>query len=286
MPEHRNSPDCGCWGCIQKRKLVHESLQLEYKYRVPGTAGLLPYTLAKKATAYPSHCIVHTAAGHVALAQRASNLCLPCTEQLRTDLSNIAEQWEDLEEALLPSRSGGDSERGGTDIYAPLPIDGSVSDVMRKIRAEIWSIVGQLVQDKPTQQMPKDHGTGVLAGWLAKWHVDYIASHPSQAHTLVCYQGIQDAADQSRRKSYGTQGARTPLIQHCHQFTTNASGAGIPCPGLLEGVLLDSGKKVVECSEDHTHMIPVNEWLLIHSKRASRPARARNTLLKKYAQGK
>ena len=285
MPEHINHPDCGCWGCVQKRQAVSTALQLEYKYRVAGHSGLLPYTLAKKATVYPKQCVIHATAGVEVPTERNSNLCRPCTDQLRADLQVIADRWEDLEEALQPSRSGGSGERGSTDIYAALPIDGSVSDVMRLVRAEVWSIVGQLVQDKPAQQMPKDHGTGVLAGWLAKWHVDYIASHPSAAHAVACYTGIQAASDQSRRKSYQTVGARTPLVQHCHQFVTGADGSRVPCPGQLEGVLLDSGKKIVECSEDPGHMIPVNEWLLIHSKRASRPARARNTLAKKYAGG-
>lgn len=282
MPEHINRLDCTCWGCVQNRETLETSLLLEYKYRVPGCAELMPYTLATKATSYPKSCIIHSAGGATVPAERNSNLCLPCTEQLRTDLQVIADRWEDLEEALQPSRSGGAGERGSTDIYAALPIDGSVSDVMRQVRSEVWSIVGQLLQDKPMQQMPKDHGTGVLAGWLAKWHVDYIASHPSAAHTFACYTGIQTASDQSRRKSYQTQGARTPIIQRCHQFVTGLNGSRLPCPGQLEGVLLDSGKKIVECSEDPGHMIPMSEWLLIHSKRANRPARTRNTLVNKY----
>lgn len=180
------------------------SLDLEYKYRVEvaGAVVLLPFTLAKKQTTYPDLCIFEHDEPMPTITR--THLCWRCTEWLREQLTTIAERWPDLEDALAPAggRAASSERVSGTgDLYPPLPINGDVSDLMRDARNAVWSTVGQLVQDRPDLRMPADHGTGVLADWLARWHVDYLASHPS---------GVGRAGPCSRRTSGEGSGVSVP----------------------------------------------------------------------------
>ena len=266
-----------------------KTLDLEYRYRMTlgGGVVMLPFSEAVKATEYPALCIFHPE--DPMPAEKRSHLCQPCREGLQKALADIAEKWPDLEDGLAPAGRAASSERvsGTGDLHPPLPINPNVSDVMRVARAAVWSTVGQLVQDKPDARMPADHGTGVLAGWLAKWHVGYLASHPSVGHLTAVCRDLVWAADGVREQAYQCRPVEVEMRHsHCHQFTEDATGARVPCPGQLTGVLLPDGRKVVQCSADPRHLVPADAWFQIHSRRAARPARAMNTLKKKYLAGR
>lgn len=261
-------------------------LALEFRYRVEGRLVLLPYSLAKKATTYPKYCVVHAAADdaeHVP-ARKDSNLCDPCIESMRADLLLIEERWPHLSDALAATRQArrGGERAGSSDTGRALPIDPEVSEVIRSTQREVHLIIVQLVKDRPSLKLPLDHGTDDLAGWLARWHIEYVATHPSADHSMTSYHGIQRAADEVR-KYIGPQPARQPIQSNCHQFIDDGSGSRLPCPGQLEGVMYPGGSKVVECSEDPLHYVPIEEWLMIHARRtklarkhgtrATRPAR-------------
>lgn len=251
-------------------------LELEEKYRVPvaGAIVLLPFTLAKKQTAYPEWCIFHDE--DPAKAATGTHLCLRCIEWLRTSLADIAKYWPDLEDALAPA--GGravSSERvsGTGDLYPPLPINGEVSDVMRDARRSVWLAVGQLIQDRPDQRLPRDHGTGVLADWMARWHVDYLASHPSAAHVEAVGIDLARVVHKMRDAAYQSPPVEVEagLDASCHQHG---------CPGEVVAVQTPDGRKVVRCSVDITHRVAADQWFYTHANR--RPGRARTAVAKKY----
>ena len=265
------------------------TLDLEYKYRVEmaGTIVMLPFTLAKKLTTYPTICIWHE---HEALpAVGRTHLCWKCIDWLREQLTVISRHWPDLEDALAPPGGrAASSERvsGAGDLYPPLPINGEVSDVMRDARASVWSTVGQLVQDRPELRLPADHGTGVLADWLARWHVDYLASHPSVAHLQSVGEELVRIATSMKEAAYQAPPVEVPIDGHCHQTMTNAQGQKVQCPGQVMAWQQGDGTKVVRCSVDATHRVPADQWFRAHAYRAPRQARAMNTLKKKYLTGR
>lgn len=250
------------------------SLDLEYKYRVAlfGEDVLLPFTLAKKHTTYPDLCIFEHDEPVPAIVR--THLCWRCTEWLRESLTTIAQRWPDLEDALAPAggRAASSERVSGTgDLFPPLPINGEVSDLMRDARNSIWSTVGQLVQDRPDLRMPADHGTGILADWLARWHVDYLASHPSAAHLVSVSVELARIAPRIQTVIFAPTGAELGTDVTCHQPS---------CRGQVVAILMPDGRKVVRCSEDITHRVAADQWFYTHAN--SRPGRARNALKKKY----
>lgn len=262
------------------------SLDLEYKYRVVRPAGaimMLPFTMAKKLTTYPERCIFDHEEPAVTINR--THLCWQCTEWLRESLTTIGEHWSDLEDALASSggRAASSERVSGTgDLFPPLLINGEVSDVMRDTRNAIWSTVGQLVQDRPDLRLPADHGTGVLADWLARWHVDYLASHPSAAHLTAVGTDLARIVPAVKSAAYESPPVEVPLDGTCHQTTTNAAGQRVPCPGQVVAWQQGDGEKVVRCSVDITHRVPADQWFRTHAYRAPRQARSMNTLKKKY----
>ncbi len=252
------------------------ALDLEDKYPVVvrGSTVLLPFTHAKRHTVYPDWCIFHDE--DPAKAAPGTHLCPSCIEWLRTSLADIARYWPDLEDALAPA--GGravSSERvGGTgDLYPSLPINGDVSDIMRRARRAIWLAVGQLIQDRPNQQLPKDHGTGVLADWLARWHVDYLATHPSATHVEAVGWDLAKVVRQMKDAAY-----QNPPAEVEARLGTACRQKG--CPGEVVAVQTPDGRKVVRCSEDITHRVAADQWFYTHANR--RPGRAVAALKKKY----
>lgn len=265
------------------------SLDLEYKYRVEvsGDVVLLPFTLAKKAITYPAVCIFEHEEPAPTIDR--THLCWRCIEWLRESLADVAKYWPDLEDALAPA--GGravSSERvsGTGDLYPPLPINGDVSDVMRHARNAIWSTVGQLVQDKPEQRLPTDHGTGVLAEWLARWHVDYLASHPSAAHLTAVGTDLAKVVPMMAGAAFQSPPVEVEIDGDCHQHTVNAQGVRVPCPGKVIGWTQGDGRVVIRCSLDITHRVAADQWFATARRRAPRPARTINALKKKYLTGR
>lgn len=256
------------------------TLELEYKYRaeVGGAVVLLPFTLAKKHTVYPAVCIWHEQEALPAVDR--NHLCWKCIDWLREQLAEVARHWPDLEDALSPA--GGravSSERvtGTGDLYPPLPINGDVSDIMRDARNAVWSTVGQLVQDRPDIRLPADHNTNILADWLARWHVDYLASHPSVGHLQAVGSQLARVARSMQEAAYQSPPVEVPLDGRCHQTG---------CSGEVVAVQTPDGRRVVRCSEDITHRVAADQWFQSHARRAPRPARAMNTLKKKYLTGR
>ncbi len=262
------------------------AIDLEYKYRVTVDNGVhvVPFRVAVLVAEYPPICLYHHDAPASPLPK--SHLCGDCTAALGRYFQLIADEWPNLQDGLARAGRAVSSERaGGTSDPAvgPLPINTDVSEAMGLARAAVWSTVGQLVQDRPDLSLPPDHSTDVLADWVARRHIGYLAAHPSARHLHAVFTDVADAAEAVRDQAYECRPVQVDMRHsHCHQFTEDDTGARIPCPGRLVGVLLPNGSKVVECDVDPSHRIPADAWFQIQNRRAPRPARARNTLRKKY----
>lgn len=274
-----------------KQLSSHNALALEHKYRmiVDGRVTKLPYTLAKKATRYPDWCVSewHTAEGRVPMpAVRNSNLCEECKDILRSSWLTMARSWAMLQDAVHPSQSFGNGDRisGAGSLYPPLPIDVTVSDLMRDIRDAVTSTIDQLIQDRPDWRMPKDPTTDVLADQLAKWHVEYIACHPSQRHAWVVLKEAYEVSLQVDRQSERLGPAdpttrRVMVYGRCWQYSVNEDGQRYRCTGKLQGVLrdgLDGRLSEIRCMADAAHAVPESEWLGLLRRRVTAAARKAN----------
>lgn len=266
------------------------ALAFEHKYRmvVDGRVTKLPYTLAKKATEYPAYCVSewHAAAGQTQrIAVIHSNLCEDCKDILRRSWSTMAENWTRLQDALQPTQSFGNGDRisGAANLYPPLPIDITVSDLLRDIRDAVSSTVDCLIQDRPDWNMPNDPTTDVLAGQLAKWQVEYISTHPSQRHSWVVLKEAYEISLRIERQSDQIPPAEVMTNSLCHKYTEDATGSRVPCPGQIAGVQQRDGRRIVQCTHDPDHTMPIEVWLQVSGQRATHKRNIAAGLMRKYA---
>lgn len=265
------------------------SLDLERKYQVDGQPGLLPYSLAKKKTVYPTLCISpwHMTGQAPRTAGRNSHLCPDCTDVLRASWHAIANHYQTLTDALHPSQSfsNGDRVSGTGGIYPPLPINGDISDLLRDLSNSVWSVVQCLIEDRPDWRMPADPTVDVLADNLARWHVDYIAGHPRAAHTLTVLQETHILAGAVRAQASEVGPAEHDLGQDCRKTTPNPEDPtypDIPCPGKIIAVQQANGTRQAQCTADPTHTVPLAVWTQVAAQRATHRAGIAPHLLKRY----
>lgn len=244
VPECTGAIECECWGCLQSAKV------------------------------YPSDCGVHAEESQWVPADPDSNLCRDCREELAGNLKAIESQWDQVLDALQRGRGGGgDSERmGGSDIHPPLPIDLGASDAMRLARDAVWSGAHQLVMDRDHIRLPDDQSSPALAGWLARWHLEHLASHANGSWTVEWYTEIQQAATAIRRAS--AQGmVEVPTQELCKarmpKPKLGRAALGPLCGGDMILVERPDGIKVVRCSKDPGHWVAADNWFMVQQ--ASRP---------------
>lgn len=235
MPEHVDSPDCRCWGCVQ---IAVECVGV---------------------------CVVHAVAEQDRVAPMAVkdlNLCQVCTDRLSADLRLVAERWDEAQDALQPG-SGGQSERHAQQTAAPLPINVAVSDALRIARDNVWSVAIRLVDDHDGLTLPADQTTPSLAEWLAAWQSLKIAGARDRKWTRDAYWLIAAAADQIAAKTYGlptTVEIRDIFCRHRVLVDPQVPGKLQDCGGVLEAVERSDGFKTVRCQTDARHSIQWDTW--------------------------
>lgn len=262
-------------------------IELEYRYRIdtPFGTDMVPFRVAVLSTVYPPLCV--NAHDDPAPTESKSHLCQGCKQYLARCFQQIAEEWPNMQDALAANGRAASSERvGGTKdpSEGPLPINLNVSAAMGLARSAVWSTVGQLTLDRPDVRMPADHNTDVLADWMARRHIDYLAAHPSIGHLQSVFADVAAAAQAVRDEALECRPVEVEMKHsHCHQYTDDDTGSRVQCPGQLVGVQLPDGRKVVKCNADPLHLIPADAWFQIQNRRSPRPARTVNTLMRKYA---
>ncbi|RZU61756.1 hypothetical protein [Zhihengliuella halotolerans] len=224
---------------------------------------------------YPEMCGIHAEGDVWVAAADRSNLCTPCREQLADSLRAIDEAWPRVLDALQRGRSGGGSERmGSTEVHAPLPINAGASDAMRLAREAVWSAVHQLVMDRPGARVPEDQSTPALAGWLARWHVEYLAGHPNGSWTVEWYTEIQRAADAVEAAAVDGVVEVETQMQCGHRESVGSTGAergAVRCTGVVTVVDRPGVGQVAVCSRDPQHAVPADAWF--KAMRSARPQR-------------
>ncbi|WP_104116958.1 hypothetical protein [Arthrobacter sp. B1805] len=244
-------------------KPTNAELQLQKRYLVPGR-GSIPYSLAIEHTDYPRYCII---GDQHEPAEARSNLCFGCWKQLKYDLELIHDRWDNLDDALMTSRRPSDGERAGSSTEgSAAPIDLRVSEAMGLARHAVYSILRTLVEDQPFEVFTTTEGTWALAGRLARRHVGYIASHPDEQVTEAAYIATWKAARDIEKVTHPPITTQ-PIESHCHQFHDPGDGSRRPCPGQLVGVVMPDGTTTIQCSEDPDHWIPMDEWLMLQTRR-------------------
>ncbi|ASN39008.1 hypothetical protein CGQ24_08255 [Arthrobacter sp. 7749] len=292
MPECTGTIECGCWGHVQLAQSGDKYLG-EYEYVLDDLPGRWPYSLAKKLVKLPEYCVVHQMvdpemtdpdSDGYPRAIRGTNLCTECAERMIADARTIASRWDDAMDALHRGSGGGSEERVGTKVDAPLPINPAPSDAMREARAAVWSIVGQLVQDRPTVQLPADQSTPVLAEWLSRWHMGVLSTHPSPRHTRSCYWSLAHAADQMVAATLGVPvevAVQAQCTTRLPKPKLGKAALGPQCGGELVAIERADGKRQIKCSKDPEHMIAYESWALMQAARKPRSSRAKNTVIKR-----
>jgi hypothetical protein len=151
----------------------------------------------------------------------------------------------------------------------------------------VWAIIAGISRDhvigrdgKPVRFLT-DEGTWALAGLLGRYYVDYIATHPDQDFTERLYR-MTWSAGRKIEDAVHPPNARKSLESHCHQWVGTVEGGRAPCPGQLEAVVGFGGKKIVECSEDPLHKMPIEKWLQVSSQRATKKGKVASRLAAKY----
>lgn len=248
MPKCTEEVDCGCWGCIQA------------------------------SAEHPSDCGVHAEHSIWVAAESKSNLCRECREELGRSLRGIEAWWPEVEDALARGRGGGGSERAGSDVHPPLPINAIASDAMRLARDAVWSGVDQLVMDRDDVRLPDDQTTPSLAGWLARWHLSHLAAHPNGSWTVEWYEEIQLAAE-AMEKASGEGCTPEVLTEHeCKRMVrveVDEKEVLRKCGGQLIAVEPRDGAKSIKCSKDSGHSIPWDIWSQMMRARKPRGARVK-----------
>lgn len=234
---------------------------------------------------YPSDCGVHAEVTEWVPADQKSNLCTACREDLASSLLAIESCWAQAVDALQRGRGGGDSERmGGSDIHPPLPINADASDAMRLARDAVWSGAHQLVMDRDHVRLPDDQSTPALAGWLARWHLEHLASHSNGSWTVEWYTEIQLAAEAMLKASLNGV-VELPTGAECRtrlpRPDPKKAALGPMCGGQLIMVEQADGNRTVKCSENPDHMLDADSWFLMMAARKPRASRAKNTVIKR-----
>lgn len=247
-------------------------LERRYPMVVAGIVTKLPYTRAKAASTYgagfcaSNHCqmITNGYGEPVVLAETRSWFCRPCTERLQSLLRVIESSWGMLEALLRPGAPKGGERVASGNTGSPAPLDVNVADAMGKARNAVWSVVEHLIEDLPGKSLPRDQSTPVLAGWLARWHVGYLVSHPTDTLAQTMLEELTDVVKEIRKQIYPTGQRRLDIPDTCSWTLISDEGKARKCGGQLFAYVRDQadgrGSEVL-CMADEAHTIQQSEWL-------------------------
>lgn len=250
----------------------------ERRYDIEGPNaiwGPLPYSQAKKWTAYAIDCIGNHPNRDRPDAERHAWLCGDCTDRIRRDLFTLAGCWDFLGE-LLQRGPGKQSERSGTNENAAAPLDLNIADVRRQIHLWACSMLEHVVEDQPGASMPEELTPPQMLTWLGRWHVLYIATHPQDSLPIAVLQELADMVGKVRAISFPDGAQRRPISARCQRYVPPAEDQGPTlCGGRLSALIrdqLDPSGSVIICESDPSHVIPQHDWLALLKAKQRRKA--------------
>ena len=172
------------------------------------------------------------------------NLCPACGEQIRQNLTTIADRWSDLEQALT-RRELHAGEQGKTKrsmVASGTSLNEASVRARRACTDVVWFILQVIRDDLDTAGRPftpprvdsrSQDATPRLARWIAAWQVPHIThrTSPETAEEILGDVARAERATFDALKEY----ARTvPTGLPCEHHGTSDLGERVPAPGLLE----------------------------------------------------
>jgi hypothetical protein len=206
------------------------------------------------------------------------NLCPTCGQDLRDNLTKIADRWPELEKAMTVPNVGG--EKGKTKnsmIAVGTNLNEQAVRARRACTDAVWFIVQVLRDDLDTAGRPftpppasanrSQDDTPHIAYWLARWHVAHI-THRTERETA---EEIAHDVARAERLTFDLcekdHPRKIPTGMPCENHGTTPAGERAPCLGVMEATLGDQMPDLV-CSVDATHRIPPDVWSRNYWKRA------------------
>jgi hypothetical protein len=203
-------------------------------------------------------------------AQGAS-LCPTCGEDLRANLTKIADRWPDLEQALTTPGTGGEQGKTRNGMIA---VGTNVNEAAVRARRActdvVWFIL-QVIRDDldtagkdftPPRTSPNrsQDDTPHIARYLAAWHVGHITHKTAQETAEEVARDVAHAERLTYQVTETSPLRKVPTGLPCEGHSTfEAMGERTPCVGVMVATLTDSMPDLV-CSVDPTHRIPPDVW--------------------------
>lgn len=192
--------------------------------------------------------------------------CDACEDKMRDNLTAIAAQWADLEQAVtsIESVTGeqGKQKRGGK--THGIRVNHDAIDVKRQAEEVVAFMVHDLMdrydEDDRDLRLPDDRSTPTLADWVARWHLTEFTSHPSDHVALEAWDDVSEVAWQIRN-ALAPRVRRIDTGLPCEEHGTSDMGERVPCPGRLRAYLRGDATPDLVCTEDRTHRISRADWM-------------------------
>lgn len=204
--------------------------------------------------------------------RRAFNawFCPPCIDTTTTHLHDIANAWDDLEEALMHSEAGRDGEQGKTKNAGKgatgIVINERAVHARTKASALAWFLIRDILdrydEDGRTLTLPADQTTPSLYRWLASWHINGFATHPGDEFAIEVFVDIARARRDVRAAAYPTGARKFGTGLPCVEHITTVDGDRAPCPGTMHAWVGPQTAALPDlvCSEDRTHKVDPVTW--------------------------
>lgn len=157
---------------------------------------------------YPVLCAARCRREGPRATDRRAWVCPVCEDQARDALYRVADLWPDLEGRLTALRAVWSTERVSSDPEVGISLNQAALDVRTDVEELVawWCWV---VRDE-RGHVPPVGGVPVLARWLARNHVPWLAAHPDE---LVAAGFVDDAREFAGRVRGVVFPAGTRVVQ-------------------------------------------------------------------------
>jgi hypothetical protein len=192
---------------------------------------------------------------------QGANLCPTCGEDLRANLTKIADRWPDLEQALTTPGTGGEQGKTRNGMIA---VGTNVNEAAVRARRActdvVWFTYQVIREDYETaDKLPSQDFTPHMATWLACWHVSHVTHKTAQETAEEVARDVERAERLTYQVCETTPPRKIDTGMPCEEHSTTEMGERVPCPGRMNTALTESMSDLV-CSVDPTHRIPPNVW--------------------------
>jgi hypothetical protein len=202
---------------------------------------------------------------------QGGNLCPGCSEDLRANLTKIADRWPDLEQALTTPGTGGEQGKTRNGMIAVgTNVNEAAVRARRACTDAVWFAFQVIREDAETAGKPfnppritpnrSQDDTPVMARWLAVWQVTHITHRTSQESAEEIARDVAQAEHLTYQVCETTRPRKVPLPLGCVEHGTSPLGERVPCPGRMDATIDPDSMPDLVCTVDPTHRIPPDVW--------------------------